>query len=190
MTDGPRDSKNEEKRNVNRSILLMFIAAFGCAYAGQGQAPAGLSAEVKAAYTSVKNNILKSADKMPAENYSFKPTPEVRSFAEVLDHIADSQMRSCAAIAGDDKTPNASGKTAKADVVAALQESFTECDKAYDSLTDANASEMIKMGPRQRTRLGALVGNTTHDNEQYGIITVHLRLKGLVPPSSERPMAH
>jgi uncharacterized damage-inducible protein DinB len=166
----------------------MFV--LGCAGMVWAQAPSGLSAEVQAAYSSVKNNILKSADKMPAENYSFKPTPEVRSFAEVLDHIADSQMRACSAVLGEAKTPNASGKTAKAEVVAALQESFAECDKAYDSLTDANASEMIKMGPRQRTRLGALVGNMSHDNEQYGILTVHLRLKGLVPAASERPMAH
>lgn len=175
---------------MNRSFLLMSMVALGCAWMAQAQTATGLSAEVQAAYTSVKNNILKAADKMPAENYSFKPTPEVRSFAEVLDHVADSQMRACSGILGDQKTPNAAGKTAKAEVVAALQESFAECDKAYDSLTDANASEMIKMGQRQRTRLGALVGNTTHDNEQYGIITVHMRLKGLVPPSSERPMAH
>ncbi len=171
---------------MNRSFLLISLAAFTCAM--QAQTSSTIAGEAKAAYNAVKNNILKSADKMPEANYSFKPTPEVRSFAEVLDHIADSQTRTCAAVLGEQKTPDAAGKTSKADVTAALQESFAECDKAYDSLTDANMSEPVKMGRGTRSRLGALVGNTTHDNEQYGIITVHLRLKGLVPPSSERPM--
>ncbi|MBV9611198.1 MAG: DinB family protein, partial [Acidobacteriaceae bacterium] len=152
------------------------------------QPPAGLAGEVKQAYNSVKNNILKSAEKMPEDAYGFKPTADIRSFAEALDHVADSQLRTCAAVAGDQKTPNAAGKTAKADVIAALNDSFAECDKAYDSLTDANASETIKTPRGQRTRLGSLVANTTHDNEQYGIMTVYMRLKGVVPPSSERPM--
>ncbi len=171
---------------MNRSLILLSIAAFGCCCALQAQT--GIAAEAKQAYQAVKNNITKSAEKMPEENYSFKPTPDIRSFAEVLDHVADSQMRTCSAVAGDQKTPNAAGKTSKADVTAALQESFAECDKAYDSLTDANASEMIKAGRGQRSRLGALTGNTTHDNEQYGIMTVYMRLKGMVPPSSDRSM--
>ena len=68
--------------------------------------------------------------------------------------------------------------------MAALNEAFAECDKAYESLTDANASEVIKTPRGQRTRLGALIGNTTHDSEQYGIMSVYMRLKGIVPPSS------
>ncbi len=173
---------------MKRIFVLMSLASLTCACALQAQAPAGLAAEVKQSYNGVKNNILKTADKMPAEDFGFKPTPDVRSFAEVLNHISDSQMRTCAAVAGDQKTPNAAGKTSKADVMAALNDSFSECDKAYDSVTDANATEMIKMGSRQRSRLGALYGNISHDNEQYGIMTVHLRLKGLVPPASDRSM--
>src|SRR5205823_14166308 len=72
----------------------------------------------------------------------------------------------------------------KTQIMAALNEAFAECDKAYESLTDANASEVIKTPRGQRTRLGALIGNTTHDSEQYGIVSVYMRLKGIVPPSS------
>jgi hypothetical protein len=169
---------------VNRSILAMSIATFACACTLHAQT--GLAAEAKQAYNNVKTNLMKAAEKMPEENYSFKPTPEIRSFAEVMDHVADSQMRTCSAVAGDQKSPNAAGKTSKPDVTAALQEAFAECDKAYDSLTDANASEMIKTGRGQRTKLGALVGNTTHDNEIYGTLAVYMRLKNVVPPSSDR----
>ena len=178
---------------MNRSSFVLSLAAFGFACGLYAQMPSGgggVNAEVKQAYHSVKNNIQKSAEKMTEADYAFKPTPEVRSFAEVLDHIADSQTRACSAVAGDQKTPSAAGKTSKADVIAALNDSFAECDKAFDSVTDANAGEMVKMGRGQRTRLGVLIGTVIHDNEQYGIMTVHMRLKGMVPPSSERSMAH
>jgi uncharacterized damage-inducible protein DinB len=171
---------------MKRLCVVMTIAGMACACALEAQTPTSLATEAKQAYNAVKNNILKSAEKMSEENYAFKPTPEIRSFAEVLDHVADAQMRTCAAVAGDEKTVSAMGKTSKADVMAALNAAFAECDKAYDSLTDANLSESIKTGRGQRSKLGALVGNTTHDNEQYGIMTVYMRLKGIVPPSSDR----
>lgn len=172
---------------MNRYLAMMSIAGIACACAMQAQTSNPLSTEAKQAYTSVKNNILKSADKVPEEDYSFKPTPDIRSFAEVLDHVADSQMRGCSAALGEQKSADAAGKTSKADVTAALKSSFDECDKAYDSLTDAAATEMVKSFRGERPKLGALMGNVAHDNEQYGIMTVYMRLKGIVPASSERP---
>ena len=138
-------------------------------------------------YQGVKNNLLKSAEKMPDGDYSFKPTPDIRSFAEVLGHVITAQSRSCAAAMGGDAKPvDASGKTSKADVTAALQDSFSICDKAFAALTDANASESIKTPRGQSSRLGLLVGTLAHDSEQYGLIAMYLRMKGLVPPSSDR----
>jgi len=145
-----------------------------------------LSSEIRQSYESVKNNIIKSAEQMPEENYSFKPAPEVRSFGQVLGHVAESQMRTCSAILGQQKSSDAASKTTKPDLVAALQEAFAQCDKAYEAATDADATNMIKTPRGQRTKLGALIGNAMHDTEQYGIIAVYLRLKGMVPPSSQR----
>jgi uncharacterized damage-inducible protein DinB len=169
---------------MNRLSTFTVLAACISACALQAQTPTTLAAEVKQAYNAVKKNILKSAEKMPEGDYAFKPTPEIRSFAEVLEHVAESQMRSCSAITGDQKPASAAAKAAKAEIITALNDAFAECDKAYDSLTDANASEGIKTPRGQRTRLGALVGNIIHNTEQYGIISVYLRLKGIVPPSS------
>jgi uncharacterized damage-inducible protein DinB len=178
-------------------VVMIAGAALACGGVFQAQNPAPvvgietraenpLSGEIKQAYQSVKNNIIKSAEEMPEENYSFKPTPDIRSFAQVLGHVAESQMRTCSAFTGAQKSMDAASKTSKADLVAALQEAFSQCDKAYDTVTDADAANMIKTPRGQRTKLGALVGNTIHDTEQYGILTVYLRLKGLVPPSSRR----
>jgi len=155
-----------------------------------------MSKEAQGNYARVKANILKSADKMPAEDYSFKPTPDIRTFARVLNHVTEAQLHVCEAVnqsgskVGDlvaHKEPAVPPETAdKATIVAALSASFSECDKAYASLTDANITDMIQAGPVKRSRLGLLWGNASHDNEQYATLALYLRLKGLVPPSSEK----
>ena len=170
---------------MNRHAMLILAATFAGSAALSAQTANPMSTEVRQAYTGIKNNLMKMAEKMPEENYAFKPTPEIRSFGQLVGHVADSQVRTCSAVKGEMKTGTAGTKTAKADIVAALKESFAECDAAYDSLTDATAADMIKTARGQRTKLGALVGNTTHSNEEYGYMSVYLRLKGVVPPSSE-----
>jgi DinB superfamily len=157
-----------------------------------GQAPigsAGPSGEVQASYARIKPNILKAAEKMPAESYQFKPTPEVRTFARVVNHVIEAQMHSCGAVngagtGGDVKMP---AETAgKAEILEALKASFAACDTAYAGTTDANMAEMVTAGQGKRSRLGILWGNVSHDNEQYATLALYLRLKGLVPPSSEK----
>lgn len=171
---------------------VFVIAASATAFAQQSQPAAPtqnaspMSAELKAMYNNIKNNHIKMAEKMPEENYSFKATPDVRTFGQLVAHVADAQVRTCSAVNGEQKAVNAGSKTTKADLVAALKESYAICDKAFDSLTDAKAREMITVGQRQRSRLGLLAGMVSHSNEEYGYMAVYLRLKGVVPPSSER----
>jgi hypothetical protein len=138
-------------------------------------------AESKISYTGVKNNLQKMAESMPEENYSFKPTPDMRAFGELIAHIADTQARLCSTVMGAPKQVNAASKTSKADLVAALKESSAICDAAFDSLTDATASQPAAMG---RSKPGVLQFNTGHSNEEYGYGSVYMRLKSIVPPSS------
>ena len=167
---------------LSKFILITTISGLG---AVQAQTANPMSTELKQMYTGLKNNLTKMAEKMPEENYSFKPTPEIRTFGQLIGHIADSQARTCSAVTGEQKNLGASSKTSKADLVAALKESFAICDTAYDGLTDASASEMIKTPRGQRSKIGALAGNVSHSNEEYGYTSVYMRLKGIVPPSSE-----
>lgn len=169
---------------MNHSSRLT-AAAFACALALHAEGSNPLIAESKQSYTAIKTNLLKAAEKMTQEGYDYKATPDVRTFGALIAHIADSQTRSCSTSKGETKQGTAGTKTAKADLVAALKESIAECDAAFDALTDANAMEMVKFRNGQRSRLGALIANTTHDNEEYGYIAVYMRLKGVVPPSSE-----
>jgi len=174
----------KESDAVKRTIYVVLFASFAGVSAMQAQNLSPVVTEVKQGYESVKNNLTKSAEKVPDEDYSFKPTPEIRSFAEVMGHVVAAQTHTCGAITGAQSSAHPKLET-KAEIVSALKDAFAECDKAYDSLTEANATEMVKTGRGERTRIGALIGNTTHDVEQYAILSVYMRLKGIVPPSSE-----
>lgn len=170
---------------MNRFAATLFALSLagGCALQAQTNP---LIAENKTAYNNVKNNLLKAADKMPEDAYGFKPTPEMQTWAQRIAHIAN-QIGTCSGMTGERKTSDANNKTAKADLVAALKASFDACDAAWDSMNDKTALEMIAgRGGVQRSKLGVLIGNTTHDVEMYGYLSVYMRLKGVVPPSSDR----
>ena len=164
--------------------LLLLACAVVCAGILPAQNP--MIKEAKQAYDTIKINIQKSAEKMPAEAYSFKATPEERSWAELMGHIADAQTRICSAATGEMKPATAGKLTEKGELVKALQESAAVCDAAWESTNNENAHTTAKMGRREMTRLGMLIYNTTHDNESYGTMAVYMRLKHVVPPSSEK----
>jgi len=192
-------------KKITAFALTMGLLASGAGALGQAppttaQAPptpqptppaqaAGPAAEAQLSYARLKGNILKAADAMPAEDYQFKPTPEIRTFARVVNHVTEAQAHICGAAnqtAPADTTKVPAETADKAAIVLALKASFAECDKAYAALTDANTTDMLQMGPVKRTRLGLMWGNVSHDYEQYATLALYMRLKGLVPPSSEK----
>lgn len=140
--------------------------------------------EMKAAYTSVKNNLLKAAEKVPEADYAFKAAPDIRTLGELFQHVAQAQVNYCGRVSGK-TTPPDFGSKSKADIVNALKASFDNCDAGWDALTEANATEMTGQGRGALSKYGALLRNLIHDNEEYGYISVYLRIKGIVPPSSE-----
>jgi len=146
-----------------------------------------LSAWNKVAYGRVKDILLRSAEKVPEENYNFKPTEAVRSFGQIVGHVADAQYLFCSIELGE-KNPAPKieqSKTSKADLIAALKDAFAYCDKAYDGMTDATATQMVKFFGGDTPKLSVLTVNLAHSAEHYGNIVVYLRLKNIVPPSSE-----
>jgi uncharacterized damage-inducible protein DinB len=148
-----------------------------------------LSAFNKRSYGQVKVWLLGSAEKMPEANYSFKPTDAVRSFGQIIGHVADAQYVFCSPVLGE-KNPAPGiekSKTTKADLIAALKEAFAYCDKAYDGMTDAAAPQTVKFFGGETPRLSILNVNISHNAEHYGNLVTYLRLKNIVPPSSEPP---
>jgi uncharacterized damage-inducible protein DinB len=182
---------------MKRMGLVCAVAGLVVSGLALGQGPtaststatAGPAGEVQGSYARLKVNILKAAEEMPAEDYTFKPTADVRTFARVVNHISEAQMHSCGAAnhTAADALAKVPEETAdKAAIVDALKSSFAECDKAFASLTDANLGEMLEAGKTKRSRVGLMWGTVSHDNEQYATLALYMRLKGLVPPSSEK----
>jgi len=137
-------------------------------------------------YAEAKSNILKSAEKMTEKNYSFKPAPRIRTFGQILGHLAEENYLYCGTARGERKAADVEkAKTAKADIIAALKESFAYCDAVYEALTDRTAVETVKLGSSDRYRIAILQGQAIHLNSHYGNMVTYMRIKGIVPPSTE-----
>ena len=160
----------------------MMILAGACVLAAQSNPVIG---EQRKAYDALKTNLIKAAEKMPEDAYSFKPTPEMQGFGERIAHIAN-QIGTCSTMTGERKPNPAQGKTAKADLVAALKASFEACDAAWDSINDKSAMEMMAGRGGQVSKLSTMIRNNMHDQEMYGYLSPYMRLKGVVPPTSDR----
>jgi uncharacterized damage-inducible protein DinB len=164
--------------------MAMVAVLAGPAAAQSGPAATAL----KGQFDMMKGNITKSAEKVAEDLYSFKPTPEVRSFGQVVAHVADANYMICGTASGT-KGPEGSvekTKTSKADLQKALADSFAFCDAAWAGLSEPKAAEAVDMFGMPQTRLTALVFNTAHNFEHYGNLVTYMRLKNIVPPSSER----
>jgi len=174
---------------VSAAILLVGVTTYS------QQPPAGqkigLATSLQNGYAGIKRNFTAAADKMPEADYSFKPgsTPEARTYAQVIAHIAQSQFGQCSGLKG---VPNPmAGKQleqelkTKAEVTKALADSYALCDDLFAQLTDASATEMVKAGANEVTRAAALYGLIVHGNEMAGTAYVYLRSKNLVPPPTE-----
>jgi hypothetical protein len=159
-----------------------------------------LSTWLRNAYTMNRNNIVKSADKMPEEFYGLRPGPqeEVRTFGQQVGHVARFNYLWCAQAKGE-KNPAAGVDLeklpTKAELMKALNDAFTYCDGAYAALTDASGMEVIDITQEsgrqtKNLRMGLLILNYGHNNEIYGNLVTYLRIKSIVPSSSEpRPAA-
>ena len=167
--------------------FMMTIAATAAAAALQAQT---LVPEMKAGYEGTKNKLVRMAEKMPEEHYSFKATPEIRSFGELVGHVAGAQYMFCAMALGEEVLPEGAveeSMKSKADLVAALKASTEYCNRAY-ALTDDQLTAPVTIFGQENTRMGALVMNSNHNAEHYGNMVVYLRLNGIVPPSSRGGM--
>ena len=169
--------------------LLMLCGLAVAAFSQEKQASENpFSAINKRGYTRTTGILVRSAEKMPEENYSFKPADSVRSFGQIIGHLADAQYLFCS-IASGQKNPELNiekTKTSKADLIAALKEGIAYCDKVYDAMTDAEATQTVKFFGNDAPKYAILTTNVGHNMEHYGNLVTYMRIKGIVPPTSEQ----
>lgn len=173
-----------------RSIFLLSIVAILGAAPSHSVAPSPPSALAadRETWTMVIGNVTAAAEQVPDSSYSYRPVPTVRTFGQLIAHIAGSQDMFCAQALGEKANASdyiektTTGKTA---LLAALEASTAHCQKAY-AMTDADAMKRtVTVFAGQRSALWALLYSTAHDNEHYGNIVTYMRMLGMVPPSSQ-----
>ncbi|HEU0016523.1 MAG TPA: DinB family protein [Longimicrobium sp.] len=170
------------KRILFAAALLAASAV--PATAQPGPPASGSVASTRAVYETVKGYLLAAAEQMPEADYAFKPVATVRSFGEIVAHVAQAQHMICGAALGEGRMQPGPAPATKAAIIADLRASFEHCDRAY-SQSDADAGAMGQLFGQPRSRIGILVLNTSHDFEHYGNLVTYMRIKGLVPPSSQ-----
>jgi uncharacterized damage-inducible protein DinB len=177
---------------------LTVIVAVGLQVVALAQSANPLTAGARLHYGIIKDSVTRAAVKMPEELYAFRPTLEVRSFAQLVGHLADANYRLCSVIGGQNPPMDAGiekTKKTKADLLQALAESFQYCDQRYAEMSDAAGAPTVKFDaggegsrvPIQMPRFTVLAFHTAHAFEHYGNLVTYMRRKGIVPPSSEPP---
>src|SRR6202048_230599 len=189
------------KFHAMASAVVLFLVSTA-AFAQDSKTPQGasnskgeqasqanpFSTDNKIFYARMKTILVSSAEKMPEENYNFKPTEAVRSYGQIVGHVADAQYNFCSMALGE-SNPGLKieeSKTTKADLVAALKGALAYCDKAYDGMTDASGTQTVKLFGMDMPQFGVRTINSAHDMDQYGNLTTNMRLKNIVHPTSEQ----
>src|SRR5437588_8482259 len=176
-------------------LLLSALAASASAQPAAADPANPFSTWLRGAYMGNRNNIVRTAEKMPEENYGMRPgtQQEVRTFGQQVGHIANYNFMWCAQAKGE-KNHNSGNNleklNSKAEFLKALNDAFTYCEGVYSSLTDASGLEMVDItqesGRQTRNlRMALLILNYGHNNEIYGNMVTYMRMKDIVPSSSE-----
>jgi uncharacterized damage-inducible protein DinB len=187
-----------------RLLMLAFVFAYvtlsaACAQTTDAGYPDELSPSLasgtKAMHAIIRRNLAEAAENMPANEYAFRPTPQVRTFGQIIGHLIDANFFFCSQAAGE-KSPATVDDyeqiTDKPALVKALNDSLHYCDRVYASTTDANFTKPMQIknvggtGSTNTVRGAVLMYNITHNNEHYGNLAVYMRMKGHVPPSTAR----
>lgn len=172
---------------ITLSLALVCCSSVALAQGAAQNGSTGVAA-ARALWETNANFIMKAAEQLAEADYSFKPVSTVRSFGEILGHVAGAELMSCAAALGEAPRSEDSvekAATTKAALIAALKDAADYCGRAY-SMTDSDAAGAAKLFGQERSKMYALVQNASHVAEHYGNLVTYLRIKGIVPPSSQR----
>lgn len=171
-----------------RCVVLLCVAFQGVSIRAAENGANPLMGSTRPSYDQIKDYILRSVDQMPDAHYSFRPTPDVRTFGQLIAHIATTHYQFCSAAlleANPDPRDFEKTHTTKAQIADVIRASFKYCDAAYE-MTDAQATRYQSI-PNwgERAPLSILVMNISHDHQHYGNMVTYMRMEGLVPPSSQ-----
>ena len=178
-------------RITTLSLAVLAIASVSAAQQDSSQGPkiVTLSGEMLQGYQGVQRNLVEAAERMPEAHYAFKPTPEIRPFGQLVAHAALMQFRMCSMLKGEPsprKDEKEDAPRTRTEAIALLKASTAYCDPLVAPLTDTAMPELVKAGEMQVAKGLLPASLIAHGMEMYGTMAVYLRLKGIVPPTTER----
>lgn len=171
---------------MRKVMLSVWACCVASALLAQSANP--LTDAVKARYRGIRQNLIETADLMPADSYSFKLTPAQRTFAEWIEHVAMGNYNFCSTIKGE-KSPDMHAlhaMTGKVELSKALRDSFAYCDDALKEMTDQKALSENTVDGKKSYPVQGMISLVSSDNEHYGNLVGYMRSKGLTPPSTAR----
>jgi hypothetical protein len=179
------------RRLVAAPLIVFAVAAFDTSALAQAPASGGpVASALRTAWDGAKRNVVQSAEVMAESDYAFRPVDTVRTFGQILAHVAGANFVFCAAAKGE-KSPHAEDTfektaTTRAQIIKALNDSVAYCDSAHSLLDEKRAGEIVELpfGMGKGARALPLILNTGHVQEHYGNLVTYFRIKGIVPPSS------
>jgi DinB superfamily len=176
---------------MKRLICLVAICLVAPMARAQDAAANPLTSTVRKQFDDYAKNLVATAEIMPEEKYSFRPTPENMTFGKTIGHIADVNNAVCSKLFTPPATPFAksSETDSKEKLVSGLKASMDYCGQQFSKMTDANLSEMVPFfGGKQITRLGAALAVVIDFADHYAGLSMHLRMNGLLPPTAQKKM--
>jgi uncharacterized damage-inducible protein DinB len=145
------------------------------------KAPNPLTATLSIFRSNMQDKIMKSAEAMPESKYSYRPTKDVRSFTEILTHLADISYTLCSNAKGEAPPAMATEKSSKSQIIAYLKGGFDYCDGVYSGFTDAHLNDPADFFGFKTNKMFILTQDGNHDALHYGNLVTYLRLNDLVP---------
>jgi uncharacterized damage-inducible protein DinB len=165
-------------------FLLVAMMALG---AQPLAAQTSIAEQLREQWTSSRRQMVAIAEAMPADQYSYQPTPEVRSFGEILAHVAGEglmEMEALASVAQPGSPERFSSLRSRAEIIRALSEFFEYGTMVLAGMTDQQVLESVTIRGRQSPRWLLVMQTIGHNKEHYGNLVTYLRLNGIVPPAT------
>ncbi|MEO8025347.1 MAG: DinB family protein [Bryobacteraceae bacterium] len=165
--------------------MKTLVSLFTLTVAALAQQPITLMSQAQTGFNRTHDLVLKAAEKMPDDAFGFKPTPDVRSFGALVGHIAETNFFYCSSMKGEENPGKdiETKMTTKVELVKAMKDVKAYCGPIVNSMT---AESIVSAGPRKLPGLGLVFNMSGHTWEHYGNMVTYMRLKGIVPPSSEK----
>jgi DinB superfamily len=172
---------------MKAALILLLLGS--SALSQQNKNP--VSTVLRDALPGRQRNTVAAIEEMPAEKFSYKPTPEQMTFGELAAHITQGNYFFCSNV-GDIPRPKdeveLKGTEGKDKLLAAVKASFEFCTTALAKTDDSKLGDNIEwFDHKPRPRAAAFLALASSWADHYGIAAMYLRLNGLTPPSAQKP---